>query len=931
MTHGPRISRLFRTGLVLYGLGTAATPVAAAPSPDFAAAKVRLDSLWAAGHHEEFRAALRVDMATASARRDTTGLVRFLTLGGARDVSVGRAVQAEESLRRGIALARAARDTAGEVPALRWLGVALGLQGRFEDSATTCRELLSLARLTGDRRHQGWAHVGLAYSAMQRGTVEEAQHEYEAAGRDLREAEDAQGEIWAGNGLAMTWSRRGDLRRALAAYLDLAARANELGYPMAEALAVNNAGHCRYLLGDPGGARDSFERARRLQEGLGQVREALVPTINLALCLEDLGRTDAAADTLRRCLERSLELGYVDLAGEAVVEEANLERRAGHPHAAAAIARRALALGERLPAQDRGRAALALGQALADVDSAAAALDCLDRARAGIPPDALGTVAQDMDLARARALAAVGEVRTATAVLDRLVAAAEAAGDDRVMMLACLQRGRLLAAGGRRVEARDALRKGLDAWERERSLPIQPEWRESRGSAGRAIALELAGLILDGDTPTAVEDAYRVLETYKARTLLERRLGPGVAIPSERASVSLDSLRTAVLRDDECFLDLYLGDRRGFLVAVAPDTVAVFRLNPDGDLEARARALVRVLSTAPEAGADEDRAAVLRTGMSGLRHELLDPAAAITEGRHHVVVAADGIVHALPIEPWSQGGASASTWSRTPSAGVLARIRSEAPPPAVSAANPVILAVVDTLPDGRALPGVREESRRLQRRFDGVVHRAGRDLRHAYPAASIVHVASHAELDDQAPWRSALLVDGDATGGTWRADSIAAVPTEAGLVVLSSCSTARGRMLSGEGLVGLSSAFLAGGAHAVVGTLWPIDDRAGARFMDRFYGHLAAPGGVADALSRARLDMSRDPTWSDPFYWAGYVVIGDGALAVEAPEPAGGPGRGRDIAAAVLAALFLFAGVGLVRRARKSRSGSDGAPPGQGG
>jgi uncharacterized protein YfaS (alpha-2-macroglobulin family) len=84
-------------------------------------------------------------------------------------------------------------------------------------------------------------------------------------------------------------------------------------------MAVNNVGHCQYLLGDPGSAQASFARSRRRHEEHRQIRQALTPMLNLALSLRDHGRFEAAADTLRRCRELSLARGYLDIAGQAIL------------------------------------------------------------------------------------------------------------------------------------------------------------------------------------------------------------------------------------------------------------------------------------------------------------------------------------------------------------------------------------------------------------------------------------------------------------------------------------------------------------------------------------------------------------------------------------------------------------------------------------
>jgi CHAT domain-containing protein len=189
----------------------------------------------------------------------------------------------------------------------------------------------------------------------------------------------------------------------------------------------------------------------------------------------------------------------------------------------------------------------------------------------------------------------------------------------------------------------------------------------------------------------------------------------------------------------------------------------------------------------------------------------------------------------------------------------------------------------------------------------------------------LVHLATHGEIDEGSPARSALILtpdrpegagSGRLTAGTilgqWRLD--------ADLVVLSACQTALGRDAGGNGLVGFAHAFLAKGARAVVLSRWKVDDTATALLMVRFYENLLGkragrkPPGRAEALAEARQwlrDLPRkqaetlaaryaggvlrgtegeakplvkseaaklpagERPFAHPYYWAAFVLIGD--------------------------------------------------------
>jgi hypothetical protein len=78
----------------------------------------------------------------------------------------------------------------------------------------------------------------------------------------------------------------------------------------------------------------------------------------------------------------------------------------------------------------------------------------------------------------------------------------------------------------------------------------------------------------------------------------------------------------------------------------------------------------------------------------------------------------------------------------------------------------------------------------------------------------------------------------------------------------------------------LGAAFLSAGVPAVVVTLWPVDDRVSAALMREFYASLSHGKSVAAALRHAQLRIASRAATAHPFYWAGYVLLGDGGVKV---------------------------------------------------
>jgi len=157
----------------------------------------------------------------------------------------------------------------------------------------------------------------------------------------------------------------------------------------------------------------------------------------------------------------------------------------------------------------------------------------------------------------------------------------------------------------------------------------------------------------------------------------------------------------------------------------------------------------------------------------------------------------------------------------------------------------------------------------------------------ALPRFPVVHFATHGLVSDAQPKRSGLLLAPEAgEDGLLQMSEIYNLGLKANLVVLSACQTALGRDVTGEGLIGLSRAFFYAGARSVVATLWNLNDRFAAAFVQRFYAEINAGRSSEEALRRAKLAYVNHPQYSHPFYWSSLVMLGDGTLPlVEAPVP----------------------------------------------
>ncbi len=143
----------------------------------------------------------------------------------------------------------------------------------------------------------------------------------------------------------------------------------------------------------------------------------------------------------------------------------------------------------------------------------------------------------------------------------------------------------------------------------------------------------------------------------------------------------------------------------------------------------------------------------------------------------------------------------------------------------------------------------------------------------------IIHLATHALVDDRQPAFSKILFAGGdkSEDGMLNTYEIYSMHLNAMLVVLSSCNTGVGRLVSGEGILSLARGFLYAGSRSVVMSMWEVEDVSASLVTHSFYRNMRAGQTKSAALRSARLRFLReaDQTRSHPYYWATLVIYGD--------------------------------------------------------
>ena len=139
---------------------------------------------------------------------------------------------------------------------------------------------------------------------------------------------------------------------------------------------------------------------------------------------------------------------------------------------------------------------------------------------------------------------------------------------------------------------------------------------------------------------------------------------------------------------------------------------------------------------------------------------------------------------------------------------------------------------------------------------------------------SILHLAMHAEIDNDNPMNNSLLFD----DGPLRASEIYTMKSNANLAVLSACNTGFGKIEKGEGVMSMARAFHFSGVPSIVMSLWKIPDKQTKSVMIDFYKYLKRGDKKSHALKQAKinyLNKNSNTALAHPYYWSGFVLNGN--------------------------------------------------------
>jgi CHAT domain-containing protein/tetratricopeptide (TPR) repeat protein len=398
------------------------------------------------------------------------------------------------------------------------------------------------------------------------------------------------------------------------------------------------------------------------------------------------------------------------------------------------------------------------------------------------------------------------------------------------------------------------------------------------------------------------DEALALADRSRARTLADSL---GIATNNHAASAEAIDPRRIAKETGATLLFYWLGPDRSYLWAITPAKAALIPLPAQGQIIARVERYRKAILDIedPLLGANSDGQA--------LYNLLVAPASRLIRPGAPVVILAEGVLTQLNFETLLVPGSSSPSGSSPSPASDRGSGPDHFAPSAlhywiddatlVSAPSLAMLAArksplrsdrrlllignpVTASEDYPSLPLFGLEVKQIQEHFhtaDSTVLSGPKANPAAYlssnPAQySYIHFVSHAIASRTDPLDSAIILSGSTTGdGSYKlyARDIMQHPIHARLVTVSACSTSGTRTYAGEGLVGLSWAFLHAGSESVIGALWEVADESSPRLMNTLYQGIEDGKTPAEALRLAKISLIRaNGSFGKPFFWAPFQV-----------------------------------------------------------
>ena len=427
-------------------------------------------------------------------------------------------------------------------------------------------------------------------------------------------------------------------------------------------------------------------------------------------------------------------------------------------------------------------------------------------------------------------------------------------------------------------------RKSIQTFETQRSSVKEEELKLPFFANGDSLYRDYADFLVASQKPT---QALQLLDLGRARTLAE---GLGTARPSAQTSGnSVDSPsvdpQVVARRLHAVILFYSLGPDKSSLWAVNANGTRLFPLPKQSEIDDRVaryqRAILRSSDPLRE-GNDDGRS---------LYDLLVAPTAGMIPPGSRVFVIPDGSLNGLNFEtllaPGSAGGPHYWIENVTVTNANSIRLLSHLDGSSTGPKTKKLLLIGDPIsptPEYERLPNARVEIGDIAGHFPQdrrTVFTQGNAVPAAYMKSKpdqfdYIHFVAHGTASRLSPLDSAVVLSAEPQhpdNFKLYARDIVRHPLHAELVTISTCYGSGQRAYAGEGLVGLSWAFLRAGSHNVIAALWEANDASTPLLMDKLYSGLNAGDDPETALRAAKLSLIHSQgVYRKPLYWAAFQL-----------------------------------------------------------
>jgi CHAT domain-containing protein/Tfp pilus assembly protein PilF len=375
-------------------------------------------------------------------------------------------------------------------------------------------------------------------------------------------------------------------------------------------------------------------------------------------------------------------------------------------------------------------------------------------------------------------------------------------------------------------------------------------------------------------------EALQVAEYNRARTLNE---GLGLLKPATDFRPDPLNAQAIAQRLGGTILFYWLGEKQSYLWAITAQKTSLYTLPAKSEIDPVAQRYRKALAEQQEflPTADEDGRALYRTLVAPAQPMLPKK----TDGK--VFIVPDGTLNTLNFETLLVADQAPRYWIEDVTIVDASSLRLLATSRASTRHPDSLLLLGNAVAPNTDYPELRKAAKEMEiieKNFPATQQQVFARER-ATPTAylgskpeqfSYIHFVAHGTASRMSPLDSAIVLSRaskeDDSFKLYARDVIRH-PLRADLVTISTCYGAGTRAYSGEGLVGLSWAFLRAGAHNVIGALWEVSDVSTPQLMDELYRGLKQGKTPDSALRAAKLSMLHSGNaFHKPFYWAPFQL-----------------------------------------------------------